>query len=76
DYRLVLAALAIGSVIGAISASTVQMTHMPQMVALFNGFGGGASGLVALSSTWPKLGSQGDTDTLTATVGAAPATTI
>jgi len=37
----------LGSAIGAVMAARVQMTQMPQMVALFNGFGGIASALVA-----------------------------
>ena len=44
----ILAALAIGSAIGTIGAYRVQMTQMPQMVALFNGVGGGAAAIVAL----------------------------
>lgn len=47
DYRLILGGLAVGTVIGAVFAIRVQMTEMPQMVALFNGFGGAASTLVA-----------------------------
>ena len=39
--------LIVGSVIGMIAATKVQMTGMPQMVALFNGLGGAASALVA-----------------------------
>ncbi len=39
----------IGSVIGAILAQKTAMTGMPQMVGMLNGFGGGASALVALS---------------------------
>ena len=39
--------LAVGAVLGILFATRVQMTHMPQLVALFNGFGGGASVLVA-----------------------------
>lgn len=49
DWTTVIAGLIVGSVIGIISAKRVQMTAMPQMVALFNGFGGGASTLVALA---------------------------
>ena len=45
---LILAAIAVGTVAGAIGAQRVQMTQMPQMVALFNGVGGGAAALVAL----------------------------
>jgi H+-translocating NAD(P) transhydrogenase subunit beta len=39
----------IGSVVGAVAAQRVQMTAMPQMVAAFNGVGGGAAALVAVS---------------------------
>jgi H+-translocating NAD(P) transhydrogenase subunit beta len=46
---IVLIGLAIGIPIGAIAARTVRMTAMPQMVALFNGVGGGAAALVAVS---------------------------
>jgi NAD(P) transhydrogenase subunit beta len=45
---LILGAIAIGSVGGLVGARRVQMTQMPQMVALFNGVGGGAAALVAL----------------------------
>jgi NAD(P) transhydrogenase subunit beta len=44
----ILAALAIGAAVGTIGAYRVQMTQMPQMVALFNGVGGGAAAIVAL----------------------------
>jgi NAD(P) transhydrogenase subunit beta len=40
---------AIGAVFGAVGARRVKMTAMPQMVALFNGVGGGAAALVALA---------------------------
>jgi proton-translocating NAD(P)+ transhydrogenase subunit beta len=40
--------VAVGSVIGAVAAQRVKMTAMPQMVAAFNGVGGGAAALVAL----------------------------
>jgi H+-translocating NAD(P) transhydrogenase subunit beta len=43
------AGLVVGGVAGVISARIVKMTAMPQMVALFNGVGGGAAALVALS---------------------------
>jgi len=43
------AAMIIGSIIGAFFAIKVEMTQMPQLVAIFNGFGGGASALVASS---------------------------
>ena len=39
----------IGAVLGAVSAQRVPMTAMPQMVAAYNGVGGGAAALIALS---------------------------
>src|SRR6185503_7210630 len=49
NYGLIAVGIAIGAVIGVVSARAVKMTAMPQMVALFNGVGGGAVALVALS---------------------------
>ncbi len=49
DWTTLVAALILGTLIGTILARTVQMTAMPQLVGVFNGFGGGASGLVALA---------------------------
>ncbi len=49
DYTWIIAGLAIGSIIGIIAAKRVQMTGMPELVALFNGFGGLASLLVGWS---------------------------
>jgi len=40
DYKWIAAGIIAGSIIGAFSARVVAMTQMPQMVALFNGFGG------------------------------------
>ncbi|MBO4604440.1 MAG: NAD(P)(+) transhydrogenase (Re/Si-specific) subunit beta, partial [Clostridiales bacterium] len=48
-YLLIILAVAAGAVIGAIWSKKVQMTGMPELVALFNGFGGLSSLLVALS---------------------------
>ena len=45
---LILGAVALGTAGGLVGARRVQMTQMPQMVALFNGVGGGAAALVAL----------------------------
>src|SRR5918999_4040256 len=42
-------AAALGAIVGAISAQRVKMTAMPQMVAAYNGVGGGAAALIALS---------------------------
>ena len=46
DYRWVVGGLLLGSIIGYLAARMVKMTSMPEMVALFNGFGGLASLLV------------------------------
>ena len=46
---IVLIGVVIGSVIGTVGARMVKMTAIPQMVALFNGVGGGAAALVAVS---------------------------
>ena len=43
----IIAGIGLGVIIGVISATKVAMTAMPEMVAIFNGFGGGASALVA-----------------------------
>jgi len=47
SYQAILAGLVVGGGIGAAMALRVQMTAMPQMVGLLNGFGGGASVLVS-----------------------------
>ncbi|HWP41037.1 MAG TPA: NAD(P)(+) transhydrogenase (Re/Si-specific) subunit beta, partial [Tepidisphaeraceae bacterium] len=47
NWWIVIVGLVVGAVIGATLAIRVRMTAMPQMVALLNGFGGGASTLVA-----------------------------
>ncbi len=47
DYLLIAVGMAIGTAIGAPAARRVKMTAMPQMVALFNGVGGGAVALIS-----------------------------
>jgi H+-translocating NAD(P) transhydrogenase subunit beta len=46
---LIGSAALLGAVVGAVSAQRVKMTAMPQMVAAYNGVGGGAAALIALS---------------------------
>jgi len=55
----ILIAIAIGTVIGVAGAYRVQMTQMPQLVALFNGVGGGAAALVALLELQEVIGLEG-----------------
>ena len=47
DLQMIALGMIIGSAIGALFAQKVEMTQMPQMVAIFNGFGGSASALIA-----------------------------
>ena len=54
-WELIVGGLALGALIGTWMALRVEMTGMPEMVALFNGFGGGASALVALSEVLGRL---------------------
>jgi len=49
NYLSILIVMAVFAPIGALAAQRVKMTAMPQMVALFNGVGGGAAALVALA---------------------------
>jgi len=49
DYRYIAGALLAGSLVGYFAATKVKMTSMPEMVAIFNGFGGIASLLVGSS---------------------------
>ena len=47
DFTLIIIGIVVGGLIGGVFATKVEMTQMPQMVAIFNGFGGAASALVA-----------------------------
>ncbi len=68
DFKLIVIGMIIGSIIGATFAIHVEMTQMPQMVAIFNGFGGGASALVASAEYFNKFGTVDQTTFLTATI--------
>ncbi|MEN9454171.1 MAG: hypothetical protein RLZZ19_658 [Actinomycetota bacterium] len=63
----ILGAIAFGVVVGVPAARKVQMTAMPQLVALFNGVGGGAAALVAIVE-YLKLGDTATTAEVIATV--------
>jgi NAD(P) transhydrogenase subunit beta len=54
SFRLILLGMVIGSALGLWMARAVKMTGMPQMVGILNGFGGGASLLVA-AAEWHRL---------------------
>lgn len=55
-FSFIVIGLIIGSAIGVIIAKKVEMTAMPQIVALFNGLGGGASAFVALAEYFRSNG--------------------
>jgi H+-translocating NAD(P) transhydrogenase subunit beta len=60
NWVLIVIGAAIGSAVGVVGARKVQMTAMPQMVALFNGVGGGAAALVALAEWHRTVDPSGD----------------
>ncbi|MEE8478914.1 MAG: NAD(P)(+) transhydrogenase (Re/Si-specific) subunit beta, partial [Candidatus Neomarinimicrobiota bacterium] len=68
DYKLIAIGMIIGAIIGATFAIKVKMTGMPQMVAMFNGFGGGASALVAAAEFYTKVGQGEQTTFLLSTI--------
>jgi NAD(P) transhydrogenase subunit beta len=57
-YVQVGSGIVVGSAIGVVTARTIKMTAMPQMVAIFNGLGGGASAMVA-SGEFHRITSNG-----------------
>ncbi|MEY4151548.1 MAG: hypothetical protein RJB28_615 [Actinomycetota bacterium] len=67
NLPLILGAIAFGVLVGVPAARKVQMTQMPQLVALFNGVGGGAAALVAIVE-YLHLGTEATTAEVIATV--------
>lgn len=63
----IFAAILVGSAIGTVAALTVPMTSMPEMVALFNGVGGAASVLVAVTEYWNKTNTNTSIDSIIGT---------
>jgi H+-translocating NAD(P) transhydrogenase subunit beta len=74
DFTAIVVGIVLGSAIGALFALRVQMTAMPQMVALFNGFGGIASVLVA-GGSYVEAAERG-TNTLDLAIAAGAAALI
>ena len=56
NFTFIIAGVLTGGFVGAVMALRIQMTAMPQMVALLNGFGGGASLTIALAEYFSRLG--------------------
>lgn len=61
NWEYIIVAMILGSIIGALAARLVEMTSMPEMVALFNGSGGAASLLLGWATLY-----MGDVSTFTA----------
>ena len=60
NWGIIVAGLIIGTAVGVVASLRVQMTEMPQMVALYNGVGGGAVALIAWSEFRHGAGLAGD----------------
>ena len=69
NWALIVVGGVIGSVVGVVGARTVRMTAMPQMVAIFNGVGGGAAALVALAE-WHNVLDPGAEETVSIVLSA------
>lgn len=80
SFTVLAAGIVVGSIIGVLLATRVQMTSMPELVALFNGFGGAASTLVAGASFIEAVGLGADSNRIniaaavTALIGAVTLT--
>tara|TARA_Y100001970_G_scaffold226213_1_gene279610 strand:+ start:4001 stop:5368 length:1368 start_codon:yes stop_codon:yes gene_type:complete len=62
NFQLIGIGVLIGAIIGGLAAQKVEMTQMPQLVAIFNGFGGASSALIASAEFLPSF--SGETFTL------------
>ncbi|RMG18056.1 MAG: NAD(P)(+) transhydrogenase (Re/Si-specific) subunit beta, partial [Planctomycetota bacterium] len=60
DYQWIIGGIVVGGIVGMVAALRVPMTDMPEMVALFNGSGGAASMLVAMSILVPAVTPGGE----------------
>ena len=63
NWALIVVGGLIGGIVGLVGARNVRMTAMPQMVAIFNGVGGGAAALVALAEWHNEAGPAWDSTT-------------
>jgi len=76
DAKWILIGAVVGGLVGAVAAVRVPMTKMPEFVAIFNGSGGGASALVAMSVVWVAVIQREASGTMAANLGVAPAATV
>jgi NAD(P) transhydrogenase subunit beta len=75
DWRWIIGGLVIGSAIGVLVVVRAQATQMPEIVARFNGYGGAASALVALSLFWAAVIEPVSADSAIGSLGAVAALT-
>jgi NAD(P) transhydrogenase subunit beta len=65
-YALIFGAIALGTVVGWLTAKRVQMTKMPELVSMFNGMGGACAALIGLMEYEHNLGQTGALSTIVA----------
>ncbi|MFW2374186.1 MAG: NAD(P)(+) transhydrogenase (Re/Si-specific) subunit beta [Gammaproteobacteria bacterium] len=63
NVLLIIVAIAVGSVIAYVTAKRVEMTDMPQMIAIYNGMGGGAAAAIAAVELVKVAGGHAQLDT-------------
>ncbi|AMC10331.1 NAD(P) transhydrogenase subunit beta [Lutibacter profundi] len=68
NYILIGAALLVGTVVGWLIAIKVEMTKMPELVSLFNGFGGASAMLIGIVEYGNKVGDAMQTSTVIAAI--------
>jgi H+-translocating NAD(P) transhydrogenase subunit beta len=76
DYRWIAGGLVVGAAVGVLIVIRAQATQMPEIVARFNGFGGAASALVALSLFWAEVVEVTGDGTAADTLGPTAASTL
>ena len=69
DWTWILVGVAVGGMIGGAAARSVEMTAMPELVGIFNAFGGGASALVAIAEFLATPGIGASTTGVTILLG-------
>lgn len=68
DYKIIIAGVIVGGLVGFALAVKVKMTAMPQLIAVLNGFGGGAAIAIALVEYFKGTGTSGSIAMLSTTL--------